>query len=262
MAYWAYYLITINIIAFVVYGIDKKRAVKGRWRVPEKTLFTLAILGGSLGAYLGMKKWRHKTMKHKFRWGIPLIGFAQAAIALLLLGSSCSTKEGTKQISNQNPSQKEEMPMVGAYSPYRDLEQEEQALFERVYSGAKKLVPEKVSTQVVAGTNYKFLCKDAAGTPFYVTIYEPLPNQGEPEVTEIESNETLIAIVFYDPAIGTAEIEKFIKEHDCEELYHYKNLHGYAIKLNDPKLWKLLEETPGVLSIQKDEKNVLHQTAE
>ena len=55
------YLIIINIIAFVVYGIDKMKAKKGVWRIPEKTLLLLAAIGGSVGAAAGMRLWRHKT---------------------------------------------------------------------------------------------------------------------------------------------------------------------------------------------------------
>ena len=59
-----YYLIVINIVTFLVYGIDKWKAKKGSWRISEATLLILAAIGGSIGAMLGMKVWHHKTM-HK-----------------------------------------------------------------------------------------------------------------------------------------------------------------------------------------------------
>ena len=59
-----YYLIVINIVTFLVYGIDKWKAKQGNWRISEATLLILAVIGGSIGALLGMKVWRHKTM-HK-----------------------------------------------------------------------------------------------------------------------------------------------------------------------------------------------------
>ena len=59
-----YYLIVINIVTFLVYGIDKWKAKQGSWRISEATLLILAVIGGSIGALLGMKVWRHKTM-HK-----------------------------------------------------------------------------------------------------------------------------------------------------------------------------------------------------
>lgn len=67
------YLIIINIIAFVVYGIDKMKAKKGVWRIPEKTLLLLAAIGGSVGTAAGMRFWRHKTQHRQFKWGVPLM---------------------------------------------------------------------------------------------------------------------------------------------------------------------------------------------
>lgn len=67
----------INVITFAVFGIDKLKAVKNRWRVPEKILFLLALLGGSLGAIIGMYSFRHKTKKIAFRIGIPAILIVQ-----------------------------------------------------------------------------------------------------------------------------------------------------------------------------------------
>ena len=68
-----YYLIVINIVTFLIYGIDKWKAKQGSWRISEATLLILAVIGGSIGALLGMKVWRHKTMHKKFKYGLPLI---------------------------------------------------------------------------------------------------------------------------------------------------------------------------------------------
>jgi uncharacterized membrane protein YsdA (DUF1294 family) len=67
------YLIITNIVTFLVYGLDKWKAKKSKWRVREAALLGLAVLGGSIGAWLGMKVWHHKTMHKKFRNGIPAI---------------------------------------------------------------------------------------------------------------------------------------------------------------------------------------------
>ena len=67
---------------FTVYGVDKAKARRGAWRVPEKTLFLLPLLGGSVGALLGMLVFRHKTKHWYFVWGIPLILLAQIALAV------------------------------------------------------------------------------------------------------------------------------------------------------------------------------------
>lgn len=78
------YIILINLIAFVVFGIDKRKARKEQWRVPESTLFILAIIGGSIGALLGMLAFRHKTKHRKFTIGIPLILALQIALLVTL----------------------------------------------------------------------------------------------------------------------------------------------------------------------------------
>ena len=68
-----YALIIINIITFFVYGLDKLKAVNHWWRIPEWVLLGLAVVGGSIGAYLGMMIFRHKTLKPLFRFGVPVI---------------------------------------------------------------------------------------------------------------------------------------------------------------------------------------------
>lgn len=79
------WLIAINLVTFAVYGADKRRARRGAWRVPEKTLFLLPLLGGSVGALLGMRVFRHKTKHWYFVWGVPAILLAQMALAVWLL---------------------------------------------------------------------------------------------------------------------------------------------------------------------------------
>lgn len=67
------YLILINVISFLCFLIDKRRAKKGHYRISESFLFTISLMGGGLGSLLGMKVFHHKTKKNKFRFGIPLI---------------------------------------------------------------------------------------------------------------------------------------------------------------------------------------------
>ena len=80
-----YYLLGINLLTFFIYGIDKWKAKRDKWRVPEATLLMLAALGGSVGALLGMSVFHHKTKHKKFLIGVPLILLAQFALAYLLL---------------------------------------------------------------------------------------------------------------------------------------------------------------------------------
>lgn len=75
------YLIGINLLLFTLMGIDKLKAKRGLWRIPEKTLFLTAALGGSIGGILGMRLFRHKTRHNSFKFGFPAILIAQLALA-------------------------------------------------------------------------------------------------------------------------------------------------------------------------------------
>lgn len=85
-------LTVVNAVAFIVYGIDKYRARNGKWRIPEATLLMLAVVGGSVGAWLGMKTWHHKTRHRKFRYGVPAILLLQIVVATLLYVNHCVGK--------------------------------------------------------------------------------------------------------------------------------------------------------------------------
>ena len=76
--FW-YYILAVNILAFCLYGIDKRRAIKERWRIPETTLLGVALVGGSIGAWAGMQTFRHKTKHWKFKILVPLFFLIQAA---------------------------------------------------------------------------------------------------------------------------------------------------------------------------------------
>lgn len=78
------YLIIINLAAFALMGIDKRRAVRHVWRIPEKTLFLSALLGGSIGAVAGMRFFHHKTRHWYFRYGMPAIFLLQLILAVFL----------------------------------------------------------------------------------------------------------------------------------------------------------------------------------
>ena len=79
------YLICINIITIAVYGIDKRNAVHGKWRIRVSTLLTLAAAGGSAGALLAMHLFHHKTKKKKFSIGVPLMLLAQIVLLVFLI---------------------------------------------------------------------------------------------------------------------------------------------------------------------------------
>ena len=76
----------LNLAGLISMGLDKKRAKEGAWRIPERTLFLIAIFGGSLGSILGMQLFRHKTRHKAFVLGMPLILVIQIILCVVFLG--------------------------------------------------------------------------------------------------------------------------------------------------------------------------------
>lgn len=73
-------ILIVNVLAFLLYGIDKWKAKHSRWRIPENVLLGMAAVGGSVGAWLGMRVWHHKTQHKKFRYAVPAILVAQIVL--------------------------------------------------------------------------------------------------------------------------------------------------------------------------------------
>lgn len=82
--YSMYYLLAINALSFILFGLDKNKAKKGKWRISEATLLMIAVIGGSIGAWAGMRLWHHKTMHKKFKYGIPIIIIMQVSLVVYL----------------------------------------------------------------------------------------------------------------------------------------------------------------------------------
>ena len=80
------YLATVNLFTFALYGIDKLKAKRHAWRVPEATLLGLAAVGGSAGALLAMRTFHHKTLHLKFKYGVPCLLLMQLIAAYYLMG--------------------------------------------------------------------------------------------------------------------------------------------------------------------------------
>ena len=80
-----YYILAVNVLTFIVYGVDKWKARRGRWRVSEAMLLGLAALGGSVGAWLAMQLFRHKTQHKKFRYGVPILFVLQLAAVVFFV---------------------------------------------------------------------------------------------------------------------------------------------------------------------------------
>lgn len=80
-----WYLIVINIVTWIAFGLDKWKAKTGKWRIPERTLLLLALIGGSLGALAGMIMFRHKTRKAKFFISVPVMFVLHCVIVTVLV---------------------------------------------------------------------------------------------------------------------------------------------------------------------------------
>ena len=85
MKYLYLYLILINALGLLIMLVDKHKAVRGKYRIPERSIWLVAAIGGSLGCTLGMRIFRHKTQKGAFPWGLPLLVFVHACLLLWLL---------------------------------------------------------------------------------------------------------------------------------------------------------------------------------
>lgn len=80
------YIVVINLVSFMMFGIDKYKARRGQWRISEATLLAVAAIGGSIGAGMGMKVWHHKTLHSKFRYGVPIILLVHIALMAYFCG--------------------------------------------------------------------------------------------------------------------------------------------------------------------------------
>lgn len=85
MKYLLIYWVVINLIGLLMMFVDKKRAIRKKYRIPEKTLFFVAFIGGSLGTTLGMEMFRHKTKHWYFKWGMPMLFIIQLILAWLMV---------------------------------------------------------------------------------------------------------------------------------------------------------------------------------
>lgn len=81
------YAVAVNVVSLIMMGVDKRRAIKRAWRIPESTLFVLAIIGGSVGSIIGMHLFHHKTRHWYFLYGMPVILALQIILILALVFS-------------------------------------------------------------------------------------------------------------------------------------------------------------------------------
>ncbi len=86
MRLWGWYFLASNLFAFLLFGLDKRRAKKRAWRIPERTLLFAAFIGGAAGSLFGMLLFRHKIRKPLFYLGVPTLLIMQCALCYLCLG--------------------------------------------------------------------------------------------------------------------------------------------------------------------------------
>ncbi len=172
-----------------------------------------------------------------------------AMIALL----GCSS---TKKTDDRN----DRKIITGGYSEHRQLNAEDLKFFNEVSEsyGGLELTPITVSTQVVAGFNYCYRCKNKKGKFYEVTIFQPLPEEGQPIITKIyevgkTSKPTNVLIVYYDAEVGTAALDAAIQSEGCEVVYRYGNINAYAVRIKKESTRSVLEGTTGVLSVADDQ---------
>lgn len=100
MQFWhicVIYYVLINVLAFVFYGVDKTKSIAGKWRIPERVLIGFAVLGGGIGAFLGMRFFHHKTRKQKFTITVPLMLILHVAICIF-----CTYQNNHLEVTNYN----------------------------------------------------------------------------------------------------------------------------------------------------------------
>ena len=80
------YIVVINLVSFMMFVLDNYKARRGQWRISEATLLAVAAIGGSIGAWMGMKVWHHKTLHSKFRYGVPIMLLVHIALMAYFCG--------------------------------------------------------------------------------------------------------------------------------------------------------------------------------
>jgi len=255
------YLAVINVVTFFMYGIDKWKAKKSKWRIRETALLGLAVLGGSIGAWLGMKVWHHKTLHKKFKYGVPLILIAQIALFLLC---SCRTASlsatPSSQIEQSGVSQIADKVWAFSQSHPNGFTLDLRTMTEPTegisvsYAATQNSHSRNQLDKVVNWYN-----KDNGLYYFDSTRLFPEDSlqaairfgkeNGQQSVFVLSSSTEIpimqehspnVFLVMYDVEIGKESLLKAIEDYKCEIKYDYGIINGMALKKPDDKT---LEET-------------------
>ena len=266
------YLAVINVVTFFTYGIDKWKAKKSKWRIRETALLGLAVLGGSIGAWLGMKVWHHKTLHKKFRYGVPLILIAQIA---LFLFCSCRTASlpasPSSQIEQSNISQVADKIWAFSQSHPNGFTLDLRTMTEPTKGIAVSYAAtqnshsrnqlDKVVNHAIQNDGYVGGWYNKDNGLYYFDSTRLFPEDslqaairfgkenGQHSVYVISSSTEIpimqehspnVFLVMYDAEIGKDSLLKAIEDYKCEIKYDYSIINGMALKKPDNRT---LEET-------------------
>jgi uncharacterized membrane protein YsdA (DUF1294 family) len=255
-----------------MYGIDKWKAKKSKWRIRETALLGLAVLGGSIGAWLGMKVWHHKTQHKKFRYGVPLILIAQIA---LFLFCSCRTASlpasPSSQIEQSNISQVADK--IWAFSQshsngftldLRTMTEPTEGIsvsYAATQNSHSRNQLDRVVNHAIQNDGYVGGWYNKDNGLYYFDSTRLFPEDslqaairfgkenGQQSVYVISSSTEIpimqehspnVFLVMYDVEIGKEPLLKAIDDYKCEIKYDYSIINGMALKKPDDKT---LEET-------------------
>lgn len=287
------YLAIINVVTFFLYGIDKWKAKRLKWRISEATLLGLAVIGGSIGAWLGMKTWHHKTLHKKFRYGIPLILIAQIALFFL-----CSCRTASLSSNHINPTEQSISTIadkVWAYSQshpdgftldIRTMREPKEGIavsYAATQNHHSRNQLDEVVTHALQNNGYVGGWYNSMDGLYYFDSSRLFPegrlneviqfgkDNGQQSVYRLSSSTEIpiisehspaVLIIMYDQETGKDPLLKAIKEYKAEIIYDYSIIPGMAIKKPDDKTleetMQYFKEVKGVVSVGYD--HVYHLT--
>ena len=266
------YLVAINVVTFFMYGIDKWKAKKSKWRIRETALLGLAVLGGSIGAWLGMKVWHHKTLHKKFKYGVPLILIAQIALFLLC---SCRTaslsatpssqieQSGVSQIADKVWAFSQSHPN-GFTLDLRTMTEPTEGIsvsYAATQNSHSRNQLDKVVNHAIQNDGYVGGWYNKENGLYYFDSTRLFPEDSlqeairfgkencqqsvfvlssSTEIPVMQEHSPNVFLVMYDAEIGKESLLKAIEDYKCEIKYDYGIINGMALKKPDDKT---LEET-------------------
>lgn len=153
-----------------------------------------------------------------------------------------------------------ERHLVGAYGETTKVTAEQVEIFNKAVDASMKLTPKKVSSQVVAGTNYKFICEDAEGKEHKVIVFQPLPSQGEPRVTCIDGEKIASQsfIIYYENQEAKDSLMALVRKNGDKVIYDYTNFKAITVNTLHAERKEQYAGVKGVLRVAEDGVMELH----